>query len=68
MPIRDEDDYRNAVRYVVSNPVKHGFVERPEDWPYSSIRRDRARGESEWQGGFSTHHLGVEGEWWGDGE
>jgi putative transposase len=46
--IRDGEDYRNAVRHVVFNPVKHGFVERPGDWPYSSIHRDRARGGSEW--------------------
>ena len=26
------------------NPVKHGYVERPEDWPYSSIHREIAAG------------------------
>ena len=26
------------------NPVKHDFVERPGDWPYSSNRRDLDRG------------------------
>ena len=39
--IRDEEDYRNHVRYCWINPVKHGLVERPEDWPYSSYHRDR---------------------------
>lgn len=38
--IRDEKDYRNHVRYCWVNPVKHGLVERPEDWPYSSYHRD----------------------------
>lgn len=38
--IRDEEDYRNHVRYCWVNPVKHGYVERPEDWPYSSYHRD----------------------------
>ncbi len=39
--IRDEADLRNHIRYCWINPVKHGLVERPEDWPYSSYRRDR---------------------------
>ena len=34
--IRDEADHAAHVRYCHMNPVKHGFVERPEDWPYSS--------------------------------
>lgn len=38
--IRDEDDLRAAVRYCWINPVKHGLVERPGDWPYSSWHRD----------------------------
>jgi putative transposase len=32
--IRDEDDYRAHVRYCWINPVKHGFVARPEAWRY----------------------------------
>lgn len=46
--IRDEADYAAHVRYCHMNPVKHGFVERPEDWPYSSIHREIALGR--WQG------------------
>ena len=38
--IRDDADYRAHVRYCWINPVKHGLVERPEDWPYSSYHRD----------------------------
>ena len=38
--IRDEADYRAHVRYCWINPVKHGLVERPEDWPYSTYHRD----------------------------
>ncbi len=38
--IRDDDDYRAHVEYCWGNPVKHGYVERPEDWPYSSFRRE----------------------------
>ena len=39
--IRDEADFRAHVRYCWINPVKHGYVERPEDWPYSSYRKER---------------------------
>lgn len=38
--IRDEADYQAHLRYCCFNPVKHGLVERPEDWDYSSIHRD----------------------------
>jgi len=38
--IRDEADYVAHVRYCWVNPVKHGFVGRPEDWPYSSVQTD----------------------------
>ncbi|HSF94053.1 MAG TPA: transposase [Thermohalobaculum sp.] len=38
--IRDEEDYAAHVRYCHFNPVKHGLVERPVDWPHSSVHRD----------------------------
>lgn len=37
--IRDERDYQNHVDYIHYNPVKHGYVERAIDWPYSSFQR-----------------------------
>jgi len=37
--IRDETDYARHVDYIHYNPVKHGYVRRPVDWPYSSIHR-----------------------------
>ncbi len=37
--IRDEEDYSRHVDYIHYNPVKHGYVERPADWPHSSIHR-----------------------------
>lgn len=40
---RDAEDYHAHVRYCWINPVKHGLVERPEDWPYSSWHRDAPR-------------------------
>ncbi|MEP5631575.1 MAG: transposase [Tateyamaria sp.] len=38
--IRDETDYWAHIHYCWMNPVKHGFVERPEDWAYSSVHND----------------------------
>ena len=40
--IRDEADYAAHVEYCWFNPVKHGYVECAEDWPYSSYLRDAA--------------------------
>jgi putative transposase len=37
--IRDEHDYEQHVNYIHYNPVKHGYVRHPTDWPYSSIHR-----------------------------
>jgi len=42
--IRDAGDYRAHVQYCQMNPVKHGFVDAPEAWPYSSVHRDRRVG------------------------
>ncbi|QSA99158.1 transposase [Methylococcus sp. EFPC2] len=37
--IRDERDYARHIDYIHYNPVKHGYVKCPVDWPYSSIHR-----------------------------
>ena len=37
--IRDETDFQRHIAYCWWNPVKHGLVTTPEDWPYSSFRR-----------------------------
>ena len=37
--IRDDDDYRAHMDYVHYNPVKHGWVKRVQDWPYSTFHR-----------------------------
>ena len=36
--IRNEQDYAAHVDYVHYNPVKHGYVNDPADWPYSTYR------------------------------
>ena len=38
--IRDEDEHRTHLRYCWTNPVKHGLVDHPRDWPFSSYHRD----------------------------
>lgn len=42
--IRDADDLRTHVDYIHYNPVKHGWCERPREWPFSSLHRYIARG------------------------
>jgi len=34
--IRNEDDFKRHLDYIHYNPVKHGIVERPEDFKQSS--------------------------------
>jgi len=43
--------FRTLVAYRWANPVKHGLVEHPADWPYSSLHRDLATGQAgpEWR-------------------
>ena len=42
--IRDEQDLERHFEYIHFNPVKHGFVRRVVDWPYSSFHRYVANG------------------------
>ncbi len=35
--IRDEKDYMEKLRYMYENPVKHGYVDDPKRWCYSSF-------------------------------
>lgn len=37
--IRDDADLQAHVDYIHYNPVKHGYVQRVADWPYSSFHR-----------------------------
>ncbi len=37
--IRDAQDFEHHVNYIHYNPVKHGYVSKPVDWPHSSIHR-----------------------------
>ena len=42
--IRDEQDFEHHINYIHYNPVKHGYVSRPEDWPHSTFASWKAKG------------------------
>jgi putative transposase len=42
--IQDEQDLAKHMDYIHYNPVKHGYVNRAVDWPYSSIHRYMRQG------------------------
>ena len=42
--IRNEDDFSHHMDYIHYNPVKHGLVAKPEDWPHSSYAYWTERG------------------------
>ena len=42
--IRNEEDYRRHVDYIYINPLKHGYVSKVSDWPFSTFHRDVAEG------------------------
>ena len=43
--IRDDSDFNRHVDYIHWNPVKHGLVTEPEQWPWSSIHAFIRRGD-----------------------
>lgn len=51
--IRDAEDWRRHVDYIHFNPVKHGYVRRVVDWPFSSFHRFVREGvlPRDWGGG-----------------
>lgn len=55
--IRDDLDYQRHVDYIHYNPVKHGYVDKAVDWPYSSIHRFIEKGiiSSDWGVGESMN-------------
>ena len=60
--IRDERDFIQHVEYIHYNPVKHGLVSAPKDWPYSSFHQYVWRGVSpaDWgTGTVMTFGVGV---------
>ena len=37
--LQDEADLTRYIHYIHINPVRHGYVQEPTDWQYSSIHR-----------------------------
>jgi len=44
--IRDDNDYQTHINYIHYNPVKHGYVEKAVNWPYSSIHQHIKNGQT----------------------
>jgi putative transposase len=42
--IRNDQDFENHFHYIHNNPVKHGYVTRPVDYPHSSFHEYVERG------------------------
>jgi putative transposase len=51
--IRNDEDLRRHLDYIHINPLKHGLVERVDDWPYSTFHRAAQQGfyPANWAGG-----------------
>jgi putative transposase len=54
--IRDEEDFAAHMDYVHFNPVRHGYVARVADWPYSTFHRLVTAGvyPVDWAGSTAT--------------
>ena len=50
--IEDYNQFRNTMVYIHTNPVKHGLVQRVQDWPCSSFHRYVRKGiyPADWAG------------------
>ena len=60
--IRDEKDFERHVNYIHYNPVKHGWVKRVSDWPYSSFHAHARKGiyPLDWTGECEQEFDGAE--------
>lgn len=62
--IRSQSDFNAHMNYIHINPVKHGYVTRVKDWPFSSFHywvRNNVYSE-EWGGGEEETKIGFAGE------
>jgi putative transposase len=60
--IRDAEDHARHVDYIHFNPVKHGWVLRARDWPYSSLHSYVRAGRLAEDWGISAAIAGEFGE------
>ena len=56
--IRDDSDFAHHMNYIHWNPMKHGYVSRVADWPYSSFHRYVRAGvyDKDWAGTIDHAH------------
>jgi len=56
--IRDAADFKRHLDYIHVNPVRHGLVDRLQDWPWSSFHRYVRTGEydRDWAGYVELPH------------
>ena len=54
--IRDDADLTAHIHYIHYNPVKHGFVQDANEWPYSSLPKFLKQGvvDADWQNNFDA--------------
>ncbi|MFN8473781.1 MAG: transposase [Anaerolineae bacterium] len=65
--MRDEDHFYRALNYVHINPVKHGYVQDPYEWPWSSVHDYyQTQGRNWLRENWRTHHPGDFGRGWDD--
>lgn len=59
--IREDLDYQRHVDYLHYNPVKHGYVDKAIDLPYSSIHRFVEKGiiSSDWGVGETINYVDM---------
>jgi len=57
--IRNEADFERHVDYIHFNPVKHGYVTRVCDWPYSSFHRFVTKGLLRQDWGGDVREIGA---------
>ena len=62
--IRDDRDLEKHLDYIHYNPVKHGLVESPKDWPSSTFHRyvDEGLYPANWGEGVSFQSTDKFGE------
>ncbi|WP_425437481.1 transposase [Neisseria iguanae] len=58
--IRNQQDLNAHINYIHINPVKHGYVVREKDWPYSSFHLyvEKEILPENWTGGESDGKFG----------
>ncbi len=60
--IRSAEDFNNHVDYIHINPVKHGLVNKPIDWPYSTFKKYLKQGLYNEHWGINLEFSGQFGE------